>query len=634
MINLHDFSKNLNMIKNLLLIYIICFTGVSFGQKKSIKYADKLFAKKSYIEAAKIYEELDYSQKILQNLGDCYYYNSEMNKAKTVYNWLFSSYKDSLKPNVYFRYAQALKGVDDYTTADKILSEYLGENINTIEFIKNLENIVPYNYETKLINTGSSNGDFGISYFGEKVVFASLRNNENPEYSWNNKPYLDLYQATVSDDADLENIMPFSENINSKTHESNATFTSDGKTMYFSRTNDKQVQIGEEKFAVVKLYRAELIDDEWTNIIELPFSNDLYSTQHPSLNSDNTKLFFASDMPGSLGSFDIYYVTISGKDYSEPVNLGNFINTKHREQFPFITDDETLYFASDGHEGVGNLDIFMSKSKDSLYTSPLNLGSTINTGMDDFGFVLKDSIQKGFFASNRDGVDKLYAFSRIENKRTYMVVGDVRDKNTKALLPGTKVTLMNEDGSIAQEMLVGEDGRYQFNTEPNKTYSIEGYRDFYIPTVEDFNTNEEGKVEFNIELEIESYDDAEEIVVTKTDGYIYIELENIYFDLDKWDIKPQASKTLDILVNLLKKYPRMEIQLGAHTDSRSSDEYNLILSENRAKSTLDYLVSNGINKNRLQSKGFGESQPLVNCGDNCTEDVHAINRRCEFIILK
>ena len=634
MINRHDFSKYSVMIKNVFILVLIFMSCFAYGQKKSLKNANKLFAKKSYIEAAKIYEELDHSQEILQNLGDCYYFNYQMDKAKTVYGWLFTSYKDSIKPMVYFRYAQALKGANDYETADKILSEYLGQDINTSEFIEKLNKRVPYNYETKLVNSGSTSGDFGISYFGENVVFASLRNNENPEYSWNNKPYLDLYQASVSDDKDLENIIPFSDKINSKTHESNATFTADGKTMYFSRTANKQVQIGEEKYAVVKIYRADLIDDEWSDITELPFSNDLYSTQHPVLNSDNTKLFFASDMPGSEGSFDIYYVTISGNNYGEPINLGSSINTKHREQFPFISDDETLYFASDGHEGLGNLDIYMSTLKDSLYMNPINLGATINTGMDDFGFILKDSIQKGFFASNRDGVDKLYAFTRTENKRTFIVEGDVRDKNTKALLPGTKVTLLNEDGTIAQEMLVGEDGKYQFETEPNKVYKIEGHRSFYIPAIEEFNTNEEGKIEFNIELEIESYDDAEEIVVTKTDGYIYIELENIYFDLDKWNIKPQAAKTLNVLVDLLKKYPRMEIQLGAHTDSRSSDAYNIKLSNNRARATLDYLVSNGIDTNRLKSKGFGESQPLVACGDTCTEDEHAINRRCEFIILK
>ena len=254
--------------------------------------------------------------------------------------------------------------------------------------------------------------------------------------------------------------------------------------------------------------------------------------------------------------------------------------------------------------------------------------------MDDFGFVLNDSIQEGFLSSNRDGNDKIYSFIRKENERTFIVEGVVRDKNSKELLPGTKVTLFQEDGTSLGDMVVGEDGKYLFYTKPNRTYKIEGYRNFYIPTTEEFKTTDEGKIEFNIELEVESYDDAEEIDVTKTDGYIYIELENIYFDLNKYNIKPQAAKTLDVLVSLLQKYPRMEVQLGAHTDSRNSDAYNQRLSVNRANATYDYLVSHGINKERLQSKGFGESQPLVSCGNNCSEDEHSINRRCEFIILK
>jgi outer membrane protein OmpA-like peptidoglycan-associated protein len=254
--------------------------------------------------------------------------------------------------------------------------------------------------------------------------------------------------------------------------------------------------------------------------------------------------------------------------------------------------------------------------------------------MDDFGFVLQDSIQEGFFSSNRDGKDRLYAFTREPNVKTYFLEGEVRDKNSKEILPGSLVTLFNEEGNIVKQIIVGDDAKYKFETEPNKAYKIEGYRSFYIPTLEDLNTNEEGKIEFDIELEIESYDDAEDIVVTKTDGYIYIELENIYFDLDEWAIKPKAAKTLDILVNLLKKYPRMEVQLGAHTDSRSSDSYNLVLSNNRAKSTLNYIATRGVDNVRLKSKGFGETQPLVDCDDNCSEVEHSINRRCEFIILK
>ncbi len=622
------------MKRNCIIFFIVLTSCFSYSQSRKLKQADRLFENKAYVEAASIYKELEPTQEVLTNLGDSYYYNSQIKEAKNVYNQLFSKFKDSLDKEVYFRYAHALKGLNDYDNADKILEEYLSKEVNTQNFIDKLTRTVPYYYTIKTVNSGSSIGDFGVSFLGNDVVFASLRNVESPKYTWNEKPYLDLYKASVSNDVNFENILPLSEYINSDKHESNATFTNDGETVYFSRTHNKQVKIGDSKYAVVKIYKAELIDDKWTNIEALPFTSDIYSTQHPYLDEDNNRLYFASDMPGSLGSFDIYYVDINGDSFGQPVNMGESINTKHREQFPFVSKDNVLYFSSDGHEGLGGLDVFMTHLKDEGHSTPQNLGNTLNSGLDDFGFILKGSFEKGYFSSNRDGSDKIYAFQREENKRTYLVEGEVRDKNTKAILPGTKITLYNEDGSIAGETYVDEEGKYVFETEPNKKYSIEGHRDFYIPTSEEFNTTDEGKIELNIELEIESYDDAEEIVVTKVDGYIYIELENIYFDLDKWDIKPQAAKTLDVLVDLLKKYPRMEIQLGAHTDSRSSEEYNLKLSNNRARSTLEYLVSNNINRNRLRYKGFGESQPLVNCGDNCTEDEHAINRRCEFIILK
>lgn len=641
MINRQDFSKTIHMRTICLLLCLLTASWTLHAQRPSLKKANKLFEQKSYVEAAKMYRALDQSQEVLQNLADSYYYNSEMKMARTPYNGLFTKYKDSLNQEVYFRYAQALRGAKDYEKADEIMGEYLGYVVDTKKFKENLSRIIPFNYETNLMNQSSRTGDFGIAYYGDKVVFSSFRNRENPVYSWNNQPYLDLYKADVSKDNKLINIQPFSAEINTKTHESNATFTSDGKTMYFSRTNENRVQIGEELVATVKLYKAELKDTLWTNITELPFNSDLYSTQHPVLNHDNTRLYFSSDMPGSLGSFDIFYVDIIDHyegyvetSYSQPINMGRTINTKHREQFPFVGEDETLYFASDGHQGMGGLDIFMSKIFDGMYSKPLNLGETINTEMDDFGYVLNEEKNTGYFASNRAGYDNLYAFERKENKRQFTVEGDVRDKITKNILPGTTVTLYDENDMVVGQMVVGGDARYVFNTEPNKTYVLEGHRDFYIPTSESFTTNDDGKITFNIELSIESYDDAEDIVVTKEDGYIYIELENIYFDFGKYEIKPQAARTLDVLVDLLNKYPRMEIQLGAHTDNRSSDLYNLALSHNRAAATLEYMVENGIERKRLRSKGYGERLPLVDCGKDCSEEEHSINRRCEFIIMK
>lgn len=641
MINRQDFSKITAMKNVCLLLFLLVAQWTVHAQRPSLKKANKLFAQKSYVEAAEIYRELGQSQEVLQKLADSYYYNSEMKLARTPYAGLFTSYKDSLQPEVYFRYAQALKGVKDYENADKIMGEYLGYVVDTKKFLTNLNMIVPYHYEIQQMNESSRTGDFGISYFGDKVVFASFRNTKNPTYAWNNQPYLDLYKAEVSKDKKLINIKPFSDAINSKTHESNATFTKDGKTMYFSRTNDKRVLIGEELVATVKLYKAQLVDTLWTNIEELPFSSDLYSTQHPVLNKDNSKLYFSSDMPGTFGSFDIFYVELTNsyegyveQGYSDPVHLDKTINTIHREQFPFLDKENTLYFASDGHQSMGGLDIFMSKVYDGVYSKPLNLGATINSEGDDFGFILNEADNTGYFTSNRTGYDNLYAYTRKENERQFTVEGNVIDKNSKNLLPGTTVTLFDANETLVGQMVVGEDAEYVFNTEPNTTYILEADRDFYIPSSEVLTTNDDGNITFNIELSIESYDDAEDIVVTKDDGYTYIELENIYFEFSKWDIMPEAARTLDVLVYLLNKYPRMEIQLAAHTDNRASDLHNLHLSHQRAAATLEYLVANGIDRKRLRSKGYGERVPLVKCDGDCSEEEHAINRRCEFMILK
>jgi len=343
-------------------------------------------------------------------------------------------------------------------------------------------------------------------------------------------------------------------------------------------------------------------------------------------------------MPGSLGSFDIYVVDVNEDGtYGEPQNLGKAINTIHREQFPFLSDDGTiLYFASDGHQGMGGLDIFQSKSYDGVWAKPLNLGETINSNLDDFSYVVDEKKNKGYLSSNRKGGDALYSFTRVENQERYVVEGEVKDKNTQYPLPGTLVSLYDENDILIGQMVVGAQADYVFNTEPNKKYRIEAVHDFYIPHSEEFMTNEDGKMRYTIELLMECYDDAEEVITKRQDGKVQIVLENIYFDLDKWDIKPEAARILDTLLDLLNKYPAMEIELGAHTDSRASFTYNLMLSKRRAASTLEYLVEHGIKRKRLRSRGYGETVPLIKCGEArpCTEQEHSINRRCEFIILK
>ena len=606
---------------------------------RSVKTKDEsdLFKNRNYFQAAQKYEQMTPTKESLQNLGDCYYYNFQMSKATKSYSQLFASFKEGVNDEVKFRYANALKGIKNFDKGDSIMTAYVGTEQNTPRFMKSVSRNSPFSFKFDLMSKSKSNGDFGIAFYGNKVVFASARNSVRSKYQWNDKPYLDLYSADVNKNGELINIVSFSDAINTEQHESSATFSADGKTMYFDRTSDKRVKVGEEFFASVKMYKAEFKNNKWTNVTLVPFSSDDYSVEHPFLTKDGKKLYFASDMKGSVGSFDIYVVDVNENGtYSQPRNLGVVINTVHREQFPFVSDNGTLYFASDGHQGNGNLDVFMSaKLNDTEYDKPINLGSTINSEMDDFNFIIDEANNKGYFSSNRTGDDNLYAFTREKNKLDYLVEGDVRDKKTAEILPGTLVKLYDDHEVLLEEILVGKDGNFIFNTEPNKKYKVMAFKDFYIPSESILDTSKNGKVYINLQMKVESYYDAEDIINKKEDGTVLIELENIYFDLNKWDIKPQAAQVLDVLVGLLKKYPYMEILIGSHTDSRASSGYNLRLSHKRAASALDYLVQNGIDKKRLKSIGYGETRPLIICPKNdCTEEEYAVNRRCTFMILK
>ena len=351
------------MKKVIYLLFIFCSITTLFAQKKvSAKQAHALFNRKAYIKAAAAYEQLPQSREVLQNLGDCYYYNFQMDNAVRAYGQLFFTFKDSVKKDVYFRYANALKGAKDFDKGDAIMSEYLGYEQNTPKFMKNATRNIPDSYKLEMMSKNKTNGDFGIAFYGEKVTFASLRNAEGDQsYNWNDRPYLDLFMATVNDKGQLVQIEPFPESINTKKHESNATFSADGKIMYFNRTGEKQVEVNNEKVATVKIYKAEFVDGKWTNVKMCSFSSDEYSVQHPFLTKDGKKLYFASDMKGTIGSMDIFVVDILGEDqYSNPKNLGEKINTSGREMFPFITD-KALYFSSDGFLGLGGLDVFESR---------------------------------------------------------------------------------------------------------------------------------------------------------------------------------------------------------------------------------------------------------------------------------
>ena len=609
------------------------------AQDANIKKANKLFSLKAFSEAARLYETTDnLSQEALQNLGDCYFYNSDMKKAADTYKQLITKFGIIKDKEALFRYGQALKGINDYERSDIVLGNYFGEDRDTDAFIEDITKNTPHVFTLSDLKTVEGHNDFGVYFYGDdKVTFASDRNTDKPIYSWNNKPYLDLYSATMTDTGEFTNVTAFPPQINTDTHESNAVISKDGKTMYFNRNSTKRVKADGYKVANIKIYKAELVNDVWSNIHPLPFTSNEYNTEHPTVSKDGRTMYFASDMPGGYGSFDIYKVAINQDGtFGEPENLGPNVNTSQREQFPFISEINVLYFASNGHQGFGGLDIFRCESVNGEFIKALNIGQVANSNLDDFGFVVNEKKNFGYFTSNRSGKDKNYRFNREENILTkYQVSGLVQDKNSKELLPGSLVTLFDDFGNVLQDTIVKDDAFYIFKIEPNKKYKVRGTRKLYIPYDVEFSTDSEGKISHNIYLMMESYADAEEKVKENEAGAVQVDLEKIFFDFNKWDIRPDAAETLQTLVDLMKKYPEMEVEVSAHTDARGPDEYNLNLSKKRAASTLDYLVSQGIEKERLKSIGYGEMQPLNKCVKEgiCTDDEYDINRRCEFTLL-
>jgi len=630
-------------MKKILLILLMLPLSVQLSVAQNLKRANHLFEKRAYLNAAELYlNEEPKTQEVLEKLADCYYFNTKMKEAELYYKILLQIHEANVNPTYFFRYSQALKGVKNFSEADKWHQKYLekkqmapAEKQETLPFFSALNSETRKPYIVNKVSVNTKYSDFGTAFFGEQIVFSSTRN-KGKLYIWNNQPYLDLFKGDIADNQDLKNVVPFDGNINSKVHESNAVFTKDGKTMYFTRNNfdSGKKKRNEKKVSTLKIYKAEFVNNKWTNITELPFNSDNYSVEHPALSPDEKQLYFASDMPGTMGSFDLFVVDINTDgSYGSPKNLGPKINTEHREQFPFVSSANILYFSSDGHFGMGGLDIFKSEISDEKFFAPINLSNVINSNLDDFAFVINETNEKGYFSSNREGGmgdDDIYRFTK---EKTYIIHGLVQDKNSLEILPGSLVSLLDENNNLLNEMIVGDDAKYSFDIENNKSYKIKATHKLYVPSVVEFSSDAKGDINKNIQLLIESYDDAEQNIVTEA-GKTQIKINPIYFDFDKWNIRPDAALELNNVLDLMKKHPDMQLKIGAHTDARGSESYNLKLSDRRAKSVLDYLIEQGIMENRLKSEGFGESQPLNNCiePNMCSEDEYSINRRCEFVL--
>jgi outer membrane protein OmpA-like peptidoglycan-associated protein/tetratricopeptide (TPR) repeat protein len=629
-----------------------------FSQKRKEAKADKSYDKFAYVDAIKTYErifEKGYkSPEMLQKLGNAYYFKADLEKAGKYYGELFALTED-VEPEYYYRYSQCLKSVKDYTKADAMLVKFnqkSGSDLRAklaasqkdyLEVIK--KNSGRYTIEDAGINSEFS--DYGSAYYNNKVVFASARDSggvTKSRHSWTGEGFTNLYGAEMGDQGALTSAEKFSRKLNSQFHESTPVFTKDGQTVYFTRNNFLTKKSKDKEGAVLlKLYKATLNGDQWTDVKELPFNSNEYSVAHPALSPDGKTLYFASNMPGTLGQSDIFKVAINGDSFGTPENIGNGINTEGRETFPFITPENELFFASDGHPGLGGLDVFASKAEsDGSFKKVVNVGEPLNSPKDDFAYIINNKTHLGYVTSNRDGGqgnDDIYRFKEtkpLANECEQYLSGVVTDKENGLPLANAIVTLQDSSYKVLSTKTSDKDGKFDFGKVAcgSKYYIKTEKKDYTTIETPTITAEEPGKTFVPIELE-----KAEKKVVPGDDlGRFLIKM--IYFDLDKSNIRPDAAAELAKILDVLEQNPTMELDIRSHTDCRQTAKYNMALSDRRAKSTMAWLVSKGIAKSRLTAKGYGESQLVNNCPceptneSSCSEAEHQANRRSEFIITK
>ena len=650
-------------MKNKIFILFLLVSVVSLGQRKYA--ADKYFKDLAYVKSAKLYKGIyksgDTSKEVLSRLADSYYFNNKTVESEKWYKELFNLHdKDSIDSESFFRYAQSLKSNGNYKESDKWLLRF--REVNNIDS-RGLKLAEQRNYFDELskdknyyrsihnlsINTKYS--DYGGFIKGDTVYFSSTRpktfNSIERKYHWNQQPYYNIYKAKeVKFDnekninfIELENIQKL-KGVNSKFHDANAVITKDGKTMYFNKDNGyKNLRKNKNNLIRLKLFKAEMINGEWTNITELPFNSNEYSVGHPALSPDEKTLYFVSNKPGGFGKEDIYQITINlDGTFGEPKNLGKEINSEGVEMFPYMSKDSTLFFSSNGHIGLGGLDIFETKLKeDNSFSGIANLGKPINSKKDDFYFIVNKEKKTGYFTSNREGGkgdDDMYSFVLKEKVKpcNVKIMGQVKDAVTNRILPRSSVTLYDENKVKVDSLIVGDDAKFEFILPCNQNYTLIGFKRYYKPHDQVFYTKASTGVLTTRKMDLRLNDDFR--YSDKLE--MIINIKPIYFDTNKSVIRSDAAIQLDKVVAVMKKYPEIGIRSSSHTDAIGRASYNERLSDRRAQSTVAYIISKGIDPSRITGKGFGETQLTNGCKDGvkCTPEEHQLNRRTEFVIIK
>ncbi len=491
-------------------------------------------------------------------------------------------------------------------------------------------------YQIKFLEINKNNSDYGVAILDEnKLVFTSA--DEDPERDRNNyNSRKDLYVGDIDYDGEIKNVKPVVEKMNENFNQTGLAYTKDRKTVYFAGNKywKKKKKQNNPKNKKLQLYKASVNPDgSWDDIEKLSFNKKGIDISHPVLSHDNKQLYFASDMKPSQGKTDIFVVDIrEDGTYSEPRNLGTFVNTEGVETTPFISHDNILYFSSDGHPGEGKLDVFAVEVYDEGTSEPYHLSAPINSINDDFAYIVNQDNNQGYFTSNRlqgEGFNDLYSFTLEEDVRPgecfITVDGRVRDRETLELLSGATVDLYSLDGELLESVTTYQDGTYKFTVSCAKEYKLKASSPDYSDDEKHIEILEE-----NYHTALHTNMNLDKIV--KEQPIPAAALQPIYYEFDKSNITAAAAEKMDRIIEIMEANPDLIIEASSFTDSRGSDTYNLALSQRRAKAAVEYLISKGIDATRIQSKGYGEDKLINQCvnGVNCDESSHQLNRRTEF----
>lgn len=621
--------KNIYILAGALLLSI---AGLQ-AQNKDTKEADNLFDRLEYVDAAKAYTKL-----VEKNKADGYVYKQLADSYYNVFNsqqavlWYAKAVESAQDAETHFRYAQMLKAEGDTKAATQQMATFAKMQPNDAR-AKAFKNNPEYTnqlksqakqYDILKSDVSSDKTDFGaVLTQNNEVFFTSARNTSRRENGMDDQPYLDLYKAIRNTDGTLSQATPVAE-LNTKWHDGPAAVTSDGTTIYYGSEsfNESAYQKNKEKhlkLGQIYLYKATKTEaGTWGNSKALPINSKDYSVRNPSISKDGKTLYFSSDMPGGLGGEDIWKVSVDGDTYGTPENAGDNINTEGNESFPSIQDDGILFFSSNGRQGLGGYDVF--KQNTIANDKATNLGEPVNTPKDDFSFSYNLDKNVGYFSSNREGNDDIYQAIAVCGVDATVVV---KDAETGKLLAGASVSFVDQKGKNKGNQESNDMGETKFGVACDEIANFNATRTGYQNGTATMPKSKNGAQSIVINLM------PILPIITETE----VILEPIYFEYNQSNITAQGAQELDKLVKVMNLYPTMVIDAKSHTDSRGSDSYNLKLSDRRAKSTVQYILSKGISKERITGTGMGETQPKVPCKE-CTEEEHAQNRRSEFLIIK